>query len=362
MSKVRIIAFYLPQFHPIPENDEWWGKGFTEWTCVAQSKKLFPGHYQPHIPADLGFYDLRVPEVREKQAEMAKEYGVEGFCYWHYWFGGGKQLLERPFNEVLSSGKPDFPFCLGWANHTWEKKLWDKNGNSKVLIEQQYLGESDDIKHFYTLLPAFKDHRYIKVNGKCFFIVHNIITNLPAIKSFIKTWKRLADENGLEGFYFVAQDFESRTKKELLEAGFDAVYNNDTLNIHHHLTIFQKVILMILRNCFHFPSIFSYKKAIKYMLPKDCESRSAIPVIAPNWDHSPRTGGKALILHNSKPKYFYNLAKKAIEMVKNKPEEERIIILKSWNEWGEGNHMEPDKKFGTQYLEMLRKALNESER
>ena len=170
--KARIIAYYLPQFHPIPENDEVWGKGFTEWTNVAKAKPLFRGHYQPRIPADLGFYDLRLPEVREQQAELARDAGVEGFCYWHYWFGNGKMLLERPFEEVLKSGKPDFPFCLCWANHSWTTKTWKKGHGSSsrtMIAEQLYPGEEDDIAHFNYCLPAFKDPRYITVEGKPLF-------------------------------------------------------------------------------------------------------------------------------------------------------------------------------------------------
>ena len=164
--KVRILAYYLPQFHPFKENDEWWGKGFTEWTNVARAKKLFLGHYQPHIPADLGFYDLRVPEVREQQAELARMAGIEAFCYYEYWFGNGRQLMELPFEEVVSTGKPDFPFCLCWANHSWYKKLWDpqKKGKDKLLIEQKYPGKDDYINHFNHLLPAFRDNRYVRVN------------------------------------------------------------------------------------------------------------------------------------------------------------------------------------------------------
>ena len=139
--KARVIAFYLPQFHPIPENDLWWGPGFTEWTNVAKAKPLFRGHIQPKIPADLGFYDLRLPETREQQARLASEAGVEGFCYYHYWFGNGKQLLERPFNEVLESGKPDYPFCLCWANHDWTNKTWTKQSGLKkdnMMIQMEY--------------------------------------------------------------------------------------------------------------------------------------------------------------------------------------------------------------------------------
>ena len=156
--KARAIAFYLPQFHPIPENDEWWGKGFTEWTNTAKARPLFPGHYQPHVPADLGFYDLRLPETRATQAAMAQQYGIEGFCYYHYWFAG-RQILERPLREVIASGKPDFPFCVCWANKNWSG-VWH-GAPKRILIEQTYPGEADDRAHFTMLLPAFRDRRYI---------------------------------------------------------------------------------------------------------------------------------------------------------------------------------------------------------
>ena len=172
--KARVLAYYLPQFHPIPENDEWWGKGFTEWTNVGKAKPLFPGHYQPHVPADLGYYDLRVPETREAQAQMAREYGIEGFVYWHYWFGNGKRLLERPFNEVLESGKPDFPFALAWANETWSGFYHGLRDEKQILIEQTYPGEEDYIAHFNALLPAFKDKRYITCDGKPIFVIYHI--------------------------------------------------------------------------------------------------------------------------------------------------------------------------------------------
>ena len=161
-TPARVIAFHLPQFHPTPENDAWWGTGFTEWTNTAKAKPLFPGHYQPHVPADLGFYDLRLPEARNAQAELAKQYGIEGFCYYHYWFGG-RRILERPVNEILLSSEPDFPFCLCWANHSWNT-AWD--GTNKMLIEQVYPGWDDHAAHFEWLLQAFKDPRYIRVDGK----------------------------------------------------------------------------------------------------------------------------------------------------------------------------------------------------
>ena len=153
-KKARLIAFYLPQFHPIPENDKWWGKGFTEWISVTTAKPLFRGHRQPLIPGELGYYDLRLPEVRNAQAQLAQEYGIEGFCYWHYWLGGRKRLLERPFEEVLRSGQPDFPFCLAWANHDWKGVFF--GAKNRLLIKQEYPGKDDYIEHFYAMLNAFR--------------------------------------------------------------------------------------------------------------------------------------------------------------------------------------------------------------
>ena len=355
----RFIAFYLPQFHPTPENDEWWGPGFTEWTNVARAKKLYRGHYQPKIPRDLGYYDLRLPESREAQAELAKEYGVEGFCYWHYWFGNGKRLLQRPFDEVVASGKPDFPFCLAWANHSWAKKQFDKNGTQKILMEQTYPGEDDFVNHFNTMLPAFKDKRYIKVDGKLLFIVYNPLDS-PLLKRFIEIWQDLAKKNGLEGFYFVGKTDKGRLRKEILDFGYDATYNDAILNVHHHQNLIYKVFLELRARVLHYPKIFKYKDAIKYMLCDEERADNAIPVIAPNWDHTPRSGANGILLEDCNPKYFKNLVRNAINLVKDKPVDKQIVIIKAWNEWGEGNYMEPDLKYGRGMLEALKDAINEN--
>ena len=349
----RFIAFYLPQYHPVKENDEWYGKGFTEWTNVAKAKPLYKGHYQPHVPADLGFYDLRVPEVRREQAKMAQENGIEAFCYWNYWFGDGKQLLEMPIWEVYKDKQITLPFCLAWANHSWEKKMWDKKGNNQMLMEQKYLGIEDYRQYFYTMLPLFKDERYFKVNGKLFFIIYNPLES-DEIEVFINLWRELAHKECLEGFYFVGKDFDGRFREQILNRGLDAVYEDNVLNIHHHLSSLKKGILLLQRKILKMPTVFKYKDAIHYMVSENAKRNDVIPVIAPNWDHSPRSANNALILHDCRPEYFKKVVKKAIDAVEGKDRDEQIIIVKAWNEWGEGNHLEPDLKYGKGYLDVIR--------
>jgi len=359
-SGVRIIACYLPQFHPIPENDAWWGKGFTEWTNVGKAKPLFRGHYQPRVPADLGYYDLRLPETRQAQADMAREYGVEGFCYWHYWFGNGKRLLERPFNEVLASGKPDFPFCLGWANHSWEDKQFNKEGSRKVLMKQLYLGEKDYINHFNTILPAFKDKRYIRVDDKPFFLIYAPF-EIPNVSVFIQLWQRLARDNGLKGIHFVANTHNTGDIDELINLGFDAV--NIVRLFHffkHQYTLFERAYVKAMRIIFKRGQIVDYRICSKYFHGEEDYLNCCYPSIFPNWDHSPRSGRSGHILINSTPQAFKKHVKEVIETVKNKPPQQKIILLRSWNEWAEGNYIEPDLKFGRGYLEALREAINES--
>lgn len=365
MSKPRIIAFYLPQYHPFKENDEWWGKGFTEWTNVAKARPLFKGHYQPKIPADLGFYDLRLPEVREEQARMAQEAGIEGFCYWHYWFEG-RELMELPFWEMVKSGKPNFPFCIGWANETWKSKMWNKDGSlakgTKVLIEQTYSIE-DDIIHFNQLLPVFKDYRYILVDGKPLVFIHRG-KDLP--NHTIENWNKLAKENGFPGIHFVGRvggNSETDIAEEMKVVsgkGYDA-FSIKRLGIHHYSaswwTKWSKQILNTIKynGCRH---VVNYKDEIKYyIVPSDDTQDNIYPVIYPNWDHSPRSGKNCLIVHGSTPQLFQDYVQKLINLVKHKPQQHQIIFLKSWNEWGEGNYIEPDQKFGSGYLKALKDVI-----
>lgn len=232
--RARIIAFYLPQFFPTEINNYFWGNGFTEWTNVAQAKPLFFGHYQPRIPADLGFYDLRLAEIAESQANLAKSVGIEGFCYWNYWFGDGLKILDEPLKRLLKSGSPDFPFCIGWANHSWTTKSWtvgNKWRQDQLIFQQKYLGENDWVLHFEELLPYFLDSRYIKVDGKPLFYIWNP-TAIPQIDRFIKFWQQLARENGLKGLYFIGRidpvkivDSAYQTNPRKISQNIPAAYN-----------------------------------------------------------------------------------------------------------------------------------------
>lgn len=379
--KARVIAFYLPQFHPIPENDKWWGKGFTEWINVGKAKPLFKGHLQPRVPADLGYYDLRMPEIREAQAQMAREAGIEGFCYWHYWFSHDKQLLERPFNEVLQSGKPDFPFCLGWANHDWTNKTWDvghKKVQEQTLMKVIY-SEEEYIKHFYDVLPAFKDKRYITVDEKPLFFVYSAL-GFPDTKAFITLWQDLAKQNGLKGIFFVGlgystyddeinaksiignklPDHAAENYRKLLDAGYDAVNSRGFKRADYLARSWaEKVWRSIAMRVFRYTPVskIKQKNINKYLYVKEDHWENVYPTLLPNWDRTARSGRKARLYYESTPEVFEKQIQQALTLVENRPYEHRILILQSWNEWAEGNYVEPDLDYGHGYLEALKRQL-----
>ncbi len=351
---MRLIAFYLPQYHPIPENDLWWGKGFTEWTNVAKAKPLFPGHYQPHIPADLGFYDLRVPETRAAQAEMAREYGIEGFCYYHYWFAG-KRLLERPFDEVLRTGEPDFPFCLCWANQTWTG-VWH-GCPDRILIEQTYPGPADDRLHFYALLDAFSDPRYVMVDGKPLFLLFDP-SAMPGLKRMIALWRELAVQSGLKGLYLVGAGAEGDYRNPG-ELGLDAATPSNFV-LSRALKGERDLIPSLRaygRKLLRRPvRVFSYGDVVARSTAPEFSRIDVHPTVVPNWDNTPRSGLNGTVLHESTPELFRNHLLVAADSVMLKPSDHRIIFVKAWNEWAEGNHLEPDLRYGRAYLEAIREA------
>lgn len=360
MNKPRIIAYYLPQYYPTPHNNEWWGNGFTEWTNVAKAKPLFKNHYQPRIPADLGFYDLRIDEVRELQAELAKEAGVYGFCYYHYWFGGGHRELELPFTQMLKSKRPDFPFCLCWANESWHAKFWDKDGNGiskKVLAEQKYLGAEDNEKHFYTLLDAFKDKRYISYNNRPIFVIYQPL-KFPDVTGFIHQWNSLAKKNNLNNLFFIGQISDKEDIDKVIALGFDGVNLNRLHDIKKaSSSILNRIKYSINYRILHTPSVYKYSDAIEvFKGSEDCR-KDVFPTIIPNWDHSPRSGKRAYILRDSSPYLFKKHVTEVLKEINDKKEEDQIVFLKSWNEWGEGNYMEPDLRFGKGYINALKEAL-----
>lgn len=383
MSKARVIALYLPQYHPVEENDRYWGKGFTEWTNVARAKPLFKGHDQPRIPADLGFYDLRLAEVRTQQAEMAAKYGVEGFCYWHYWFGEGKEVLQRPFDEVVKSGEPDFPFCLGWATHDWTTKTWEQEKavvKNTVIFEQRSFDKEDFTAHFYRLLDAFRDKRYIMVDGKLLFIVLLTDKILPYIKEFMETWRVLAVANNLPGFHFVASvdamptinaknigNIE-KTVQEHVDSfwkyGFDAI---ETVN-HKYAELkaqgkLHKVFSAAMRRAFPFRFVekYDYKDIINNFYSTVDYRENVYPQICVGWDRTPRSGGGAILYVKDTPEKFKKAVENALKCVEKKQPEHRILFLNSWNEWGEGAYMEPDLRYGRGKLEALRDILAKME-
>jgi lipopolysaccharide biosynthesis protein len=358
MNKIRAIALYLPQFHPIPENDDWWGKGFTEWTNTAKAKPLFKGHYQPHVPADLGFYDLRLPEARIAQAELARRYGIEAFCYYHYWFGGHR-LLERPFEEVLESGQPDFPFCLCWANQSWTG-VWHGAPN-KVLVKQTYPGEDDHRRHFEYLLRAFTDKRYLRVDDKPVFFVYKA-EELPDALRVTELWRELATRAGLPGLFLIAEHRDPDWDPALF--GFDARIDVrlPLRRIAHAMKTTWRNPLKKLRYWFadwrKLPSIYQYEEASKAMIGAPVPGIESYPCVIPNWDNTPRSGNNGMVLLGSTPELFRQQVRRARAHVENLPRDHRFIFVKSWNEWAEGNHLEPDLVFGHQYLEALRDELS----
>ena len=367
-KKARLIPFYLPQFYPIPENDEWWGKGFTEWTNVKKAKPLYQKHYQPHVPGELGYYDLRDPGVRIKQAHLAKEHGVEGFCYWHYWFGGGKRLLERVFDEVVRTGIPDLPFCLAWANISWSG-IWH-GAPGRVLVEQKYPGIEDYKAHFYALLEAFRDKRYMRVDGKPIFVVFQP-KDLPNLAEFTSCWRDLSRKEGLPGIYFVGVSFSLSWDHR--KDGFDAFtslppkecinrfnYGREGIINRWIKRLINKSLPAAAKNIISGPHRYNHRELLDYMVPNVKENINFLPDIMSNWDNTPRCGRRGYVLEGSTPELFRIVLKKAIEQVSGKRKEEKIIFIRSWNEWAEGNYLEPDTKFGRGYLKAIKEEIFEA--
>jgi lipopolysaccharide biosynthesis protein len=353
MSWVEVLALYLPQYHPIPENDEWWGRGFTEWTNVTKARPLFRGHVQPHLPADLGFYDLRLAEARAAQAELAGAYGITGFCYWHYWFAG-RRLLQRPLDEVISSATPDFPFCVAWANQSW-RGIWH-GAPKRVLIEQTYPGPDDDRAHFENLLPAFSDERYINIDGRPMLFIYKP-EELPEPARFVETWQKMAADAGLKGLYLVASLGESKYAGHV-EDGFDAaVYYRFPFGENRQTWLYDRLLG---RRLVRGPRRYPYPD--QFVDPPAHLDGPVFPAVYPNWDNTPRLGRRGFVATGATPQRFGAHMRRALELAARLPDGEQVVVIKSWNEWAEGNYLEPDREFGNGRLEALAAAVGDARR
>ena len=325
---VTAIAFYLPQYHPIDINDLFWGKGFTEWTNVTTASKLFEHHYQPQIPSELGFYDLRLDTSRNEQAKLASEYGIDAFCYWHYWFGKSKRVLNAPIDAVIKLNEPNFPFCLGWANESWAD-TWHGCPN-KIICEQTF--NLDEISsHFYDILHILKDSRYIKYNGKLVFVIL-YTNNHEYITDMISTWQKLAVAENLPEFHFISYFYSNS-----LPHCQSNTLSKMTLMKHNRV------------NC-EFPNVWEYKTFVEYS-NKCVIGNNTYPVIFSGWDNTPRSSDRGYVLHNYTPELFYEHCTNELKKANH-----GLIFIKSWNEWAEGNYLEPNLRYGREYLRAFNKA------
>lgn len=338
---LRALAFYLPQFHPTPENDAFWEPGFTEWTNVTRATPQFDGHQQPHLPAHLGFYDLRVPETRQAQADLARAHGIHGFVYYHYWFNG-RRLLNRPIDEVLASGRPDFPFCLCWANENWTRR-WD-GLESAVLLEQHYSAD-DDVAHLRWLAQAFADPRYIRVDGRPLFLVYRA-SRIPNPLATTTRWRQEARRLGVGDLYLCRVETSPADKSDPEALGFDAAVEFqpdwDRLGEGHPVSAHR---------------VHDYQDVAVRMLSRPGAAHRRYPCVSPSWDNTARRREGATILNGASPDRYEQWLAAVVDAFTPCSPEENFVFVNAWNEWAEGCHLEPCQRWGTAYLTATARAL-----
>ncbi len=347
MSDVRFIAFFLTQFHPTAENDAWWGRGFTEWTNVTRAEPLFDGHYQPHLPADLGFYDLRLAETRHAQIALAKQYGVDAFCYHYYWFSG-RRLLNRPLDDMLADPASDMPFCLSWANENWTRR-WNAAEN-EVLVAQHYLPDDDD-RFIDGLLPIFADPRYIRIEGRPLLIVYRP-QHLPDVRKSLAVWRERARTAGFDGLYLCSA--LTHGNAEWASSGFDG-----GIQFPPHNLLVENVNRDI---AFHAPfrgNVIEFADAAANYLRPRADAEPAYRTVVPSWDNTARTRERAMVFLNGTPANYEFWLKEAVRLTQaERPPAERLVFLNAWNEWAEGCHLEPDARYGHAFLEATLRVKN----
>ena len=338
----RLIAFYLTQFHPTPENDLWWGKGFTEWTNVTKAGPLFDGHRQPHLPSDLGFYDLRVRETRHDQIKLAREYGIDAFCYHYYWFSGTR-VLHRPLDDMLADPGSDMPFCLCWANENWTRR-WDA-ADHEVLIAQKYLPD-DDLNFIKSLMPFFADRRYLRVDGKPFLIVYRP-QHLPNARNTARIWRDYCRSVGLGEIHLCAA--LTHGNEDYAQFGFDSgvefpPHNLSSGNVNREIKFYNDFS----------GNVIPYAAIAQAYL--DRKRNRVFKTVFPSWDNTARTKNRALVVLNGTPDNYEYWLSSAIDLSQQAGEGEKLVFINAWNEWAEGCHLEPDQWFGHGFLEATRNA------
>ncbi len=340
----RLIAFYLPQYHPTPENNEWWGQGFTDWLNVVRAGPLFPGHQQPHLPADLGFYDLRLSATREAQADMARAYGIHGFCYYHYWFGG-RRLLSQPLDEVLSTGRPDFPFCVCWANENWTR-AWD--GLERNILMESTSSADDDRAHITWLARVLRDPRYIRVDGKPLVLIYRV-SKLSDPRRTTTIWREEARRLGIGEIFLASVESLTDDRVDPARTGFDASveFQPDWLALGRPSRVTSDGT-----------KIYSYSDIVARMLKKRKPSYRRFPGVMTSWDNSARRRQAAVVLDGSTPETYELWLREVLATVKASGEPDPLVFVNAWNEWAEGAHLEPCQRWGRAYLEATRRALS----
>lgn len=342
-SDVRLVAFFLPQFHPIKENDEWWGKGFTEWTNVTRAKPLFSGHHQPQLPNELGFYDLRLRETRHQQIRLAKDHGIDAFCYHYYWFSG-KRLLDQPLDDMLSDPESDMPFCLCWANENWTRR-WN-GGEQDILIEQEYRKE-DPANFILDIARFLTDRRYLKVAGKPLLIVYRPQL-IPDVRATVEEWRRTCRSLGIGEIHLCAAlTFNNLDYAQFgFDSGVEFPPHNRTLlgvpYVHESISFHQSFD----------GSAMLYHELANACLQRNIGKQKVFRGVFPSWDNTARSGHRALFFLNGTPaNYEYWLSETIKKMREEQSAPDRLVFINAWNEWAEGCHLEPDQKYGRAFLE-----------
>jgi len=366
---MKVIAFYLPQFHAIPENDKWWGKGFTEWVNVKKAEPLFQNHYQPRVPLNKNYYNLLDPDTMKWQVELANKYDVYGFCFYHYWFSG-KKLLEKPVEDFLRRKELNTHFCLCWANESWTN-IW-ANGSADIIMQQSYGREAEWIEHFNYLVDFFKDDRYIKNNNKPLLVVYRPEL-IDCLEEMLSCWNRLAMENGFDGIEFAYQNvsyYLSKNRRDDLFSYAIEYQPNWTLSLQNISTLqrIKKSLLLFVEKKMNLNlreklQVFTKLKKIDYVtawnfiIDSKPNTKISVPCAFVDWDNTPRKGKRGLVAENANPTDFEKFFLKLLYKTKDEFKKDMVFVF-AWNEWAEGGYLEPDEKYGCGYLQAIKNALD----